>query len=96
MHCLLQICYFVFSNLFPLQKHFFHLKLVDSLKRYRPESQIVLDITTAYNFFGRNPLRTKAIVVKKVHQIVEAWNEKYIKRKEVKLNFVFLFSILIK
>jgi hypothetical protein len=82
--------------LFPLQKHFFHLKLVDGTKKYRPESQIVLDIATAFNFFGRNPQRTKAIVVKKVHQIVEAWNDKYIKRKEVKLNLVFIFFMLIK
>jgi hypothetical protein len=55
--------------------------LVDGTKKYRLESQIVLDIGTAYNFFGRDPERTKSIVCKKVHNQVDAWNEKYIVKK---------------
>jgi|688.fasta_scaffold04131_13 hypothetical protein len=74
-----------FRGLVPLHKHFFHVKLVDGTKKYRPESQIVLDIGTAYNFFGRDPERTKSIVCKKVHNLVDAWNDKYIVKKEVNL-----------
>jgi hypothetical protein len=42
-------------------------------------------IGTAYNFFGRDPERTKSIVCKKVHNLVDAWNDKYIVKKEVNL-----------
>ena len=76
---------FFYSPLYPFKKHFFHIKLVDGTKKYRPESQIILDINTADNFFGRNPERTNSIIRKKVSQLVNAWNVKYVVNKEVKI-----------
>lgn len=83
MHIMIFIFYY-FSGLFPMEKHYFHAKLVDGTKPYKPESQIVLDLATAYNFFGRNPERTKDLVVRKVHDLTNAWNKKFFVEREVK------------
>ena len=76
-----------------MEKHYFHAKLVDGTKPYKPESQIVLDLATAYNFFGRNPERTKDLVVRKVHDLTNAWNKKFFVEHEVKIYISLTLSL---
>lgn len=62
--------------MFPLNKHYFHIKINDGSKTYNPETQTVLDIATALNFFCANPVETKRAVGDKVRHLVSVWNEK--------------------
>lgn len=59
-----------------MNRHYFFIKVNDGSKSYSPETQTVLDVATALNFFSLNPEKTKHIVGAKVRHLTTCWNEK--------------------
>lgn len=59
-----------------MNRHFFHIKVNDGSKAYNPETQTVLDISTALNFFSLDPAKTRQVVGAKVRHLTTSWNEK--------------------
>jgi hypothetical protein len=66
-----------FSQLFPLQRHFFVVRVLDTSKQYRPVSFSLLDLPAAVAFFKDDPAATKRLLVERTHELVDRWNEKY-------------------
>lgn len=69
------LCYF--SSLYPIGSCFFLIHLQDGTKAYRPESQIVMDVPTAWAFFGARPDDTLQKVGEVTRNLVRRWNEDY-------------------
>ena len=55
--------------------HFFVLTSVDGSKPHKPVGCSVMDIPTAYAFFGSDPSKTCARVTAAVNGLVQRWNE---------------------
>lgn len=73
-----KICfYFFFRQLFPLQRHFFVIRVLDSTKTYKPTTYSLLDLPTAISFFKDDPEATRRLLIEQTHQLVDRWNEKY-------------------
>lgn len=86
-----------------MNRHFFHIKVNDGSKAYNPETQTVLDISTALNFFSLDPAKTRQVVGAKVRHLTTSWNEKskgkgptVIDGFNFYITFVLLFSCLKK
>lgn len=55
--------------------HFFVLTSIDGSKPHKPVGCSVMDIPTAYAFFGSDPSKTCARVTAAVNGLVQRWNE---------------------
>jgi hypothetical protein len=71
-----------FSSLWPCDKHFFLLSLVDTSVNYTPETKVIFDIPTAIQFFG-DPTSARTIVGEKIADLCRRWNEKFSAHPEV-------------
>lgn len=76
-HCL----FIIYSELYPIGEYFFAIGCIDGSKSYRPESSIVIDLATAYAFFGVNPAETVAKIKESAAKVVNKLNAKYSKRQ---------------
>lgn len=68
-------CYY--SDLLQLGSYFASIRVLDYSKTYSPESKVVLDIPTAWIFFGQDPAKTLQAVGQMVRQLTTKWNQKY-------------------
>jgi hypothetical protein len=73
----------LYSELWPIRKHFFFIRVDDRRKQHRPVYQTVMDIPTALAFFETNPASTITIVGRMVAAIVTRWNSTWSKNPEV-------------
>ena len=87
------LCFYFFSNLLGIQKHFCLIKVNDGSKDYSPESKTIIDIPTLAAFFGKLDT-TKGIVGEYVRGICENWNKKYLDKPQVGYFFVFLHLLI--
>jgi hypothetical protein len=63
------------SEIYPVNDHFFLLSVRDGGKDYVPVSQSVIDIPTAYAFFGLEPKETLSAVNGLVQKLIADYNE---------------------
>lgn len=57
--------------------YFFSIRVVDHSKDYSPESKVVLDVPTAWVFFGKDGRKTARLVGDMVRRLVKQWNDRY-------------------
>jgi len=77
------------SDLYPVGNYFFVLTSVDGSKTYKPVGCTVMDIPTAYAFFGLDPGKTCARVTAAVNHLVQSWNQNEAQKSSVSF---FYFS----
>lgn len=75
----------LYSEFWPIRKHFFFVRVDDRRKAYRPVYQTVFDIPTALAFFGTNPASTLTCVGRMASAIVASWNNTWSNQPEVLL-----------
>jgi len=85
------LCYF--SSLYPIGSCFFLIHLQDGTKAYRPESQIVMDVPTAWAFFGARPDDTLQKVGEVTRNLVRRWNEDYCDKVNIDKNKTFILML---
>lgn len=84
--------YFLIDRkLYPLDQHYFLMKIYDWSKSYKPINLTYLDIPTALSFFG-NYKKTRELIENTIAQCVETWNTQYGGRPQVSL-FLLYFVI---
>lgn len=71
------------SDLYPVGNYFFVLTCVDGSKTYKPVGCTVMDIPTAYAFFGLDPGKTCARVTAAVNHLVQSWNQNEAQKSSV-------------
>lgn len=69
--------FFPCRKIYDIGSHFFAVRVKDGSKSYTPESKIVMDLPTAWAFFGLNPTETQSVVQEKVRLLCKSWNEQY-------------------
>ena len=75
---------FFFSDLFPVSPYFFVVSVEDGSKTWRPRGVTVLDIPTAWAFFGKDSEGTLRAVGSAVRDFVAEWNESNAKKQTVR------------
>lgn len=84
---------FYFRDLYPVGKHFFALTSVDGSKPHKPVGCSVLDIPTAFAFFGQDPAKTCSRVTAAVYNLVNKWNEANARKSSVRKPFLYKIPI---
>lgn len=66
-----------------MASHFFCIAALDRAKTWNPVTTAILDVPTAYAFFGANPAETANKLESLVEGLVETWNADQVKRTSV-------------
>ena len=66
--------HFTFSEIYPVKEYFFYIAVRDRSMGYERFNQIVIDIPTAFAFFGEDPSETNDLVGQLVRTVVTSWN----------------------
>lgn len=82
----------IFRKLYPVDQHFFLIKLYDWSKTYRPINLTYQDIPTALSFFGQYQ-KTRDLIDTTVEQCVESWNTLYGGRPPVSNKKLFFMGV---
>lgn len=72
-----------FSPIYPLGNHFFCITALDRSKTWNPVTTAILDVPTAYAFFGSNPRSTMDRLNQLVNDLVSSWNQNQRNKKSV-------------
>jgi len=81
---------FAFSDLYPVSSHFFCITAVDKAKPYVPVTTALLDIPTAWVFFGANPAGTLLKLQTILKKMIAEWNEEHRGKTSVSLTLHFI------
>ena len=66
-----------YSEIYPVGDYFFFIGVRDRSLGYERYHKIVIDIPTAYAFFGEDPTDTCNLVGQLVRSVVDTWNAKH-------------------
>ena len=84
---LIHFFFYFFSAVYPIGSHFFCISIVDATKSYHPESSLVLDLPTAYVFFGLDPKKTIKRIGDSARALVKEWNQAFSRTEVGRKNF---------
>ena len=80
------------SDLYPINTHFFCITAQEKSKTYAPITTTVLDIPTAWAFFGQDPEATSLKLHNTVKKVTADWNSAHADKRSV--NFTLQLCIL--
>lgn len=76
--------------MYPVSSHFFCITALDRAKTWNPITTAVLDVPTAYAFFGASPKETVSKMEKLVLSLADTWNADQAKKSTVKKFFLVI------
>lgn len=65
---------FFFSPIYPLERHFFCVTALDRSKTWNHLTTAIMDVPTAYAFFGADPQATLNKLSQLVGELTSSWN----------------------
>lgn len=75
------------SDLYPVNTHFFCITAQEKSKTYAPITTAILDIPTAWAFFGQNPEATSLKLHNTVKKVAAEWNSAHADKRSVNFQF---------